>query len=292
MIIAGVLWGGIGVLNSKVSRRNLDYAAYAATAVIIGTALLWVFWVRHGVLLERPPYALRIALCSGIAGILAGFGFVALQRAMRNGHHGAVWTVAQSAMALPLLTAMIGWDEALTTAGAAGMGLLFLALLMMGLGKPENSVESAAGPDRWFFFALLAFLMFGLSQSVNSIPSLQHWPDPAHLRPGCYTLGQCSFYVTLMRLRGSRVRKAETLLAARFAVYANIAMVLMYRAMDVLAYHHAAGMALPVGVGTCIVVFALYSVLWLREKAGVVVLAGIGVAIGGVGCLTLRGLGW
>jgi drug/metabolite transporter (DMT)-like permease len=290
VVAAGVLWAAIGVLNSKVSRRNLDFASYAATGVLIGAALMWTTWVRHGVI-PQQPYVLPIALICGAAGILAGFGYVALQRAMRSGHHGAVWTVAQSAMALPLLTAMIGWHEALTAAGVIGMGLLFISLVMIGLGKHEKNADSET-PGTWFWFALLAFLMFGLSQSINSIPSLQQWPDPARLRPGCYTLGQCCFYVTWMWLRGSRFRRAETLLAVRYAIYGNVSMVLMYRAMDLLAAHQAAGMTLPVGVGTCIVVFALYSVLWLREKAGFFVIGGILVAVAGVGCLTLRGLGW
>jgi multidrug transporter EmrE-like cation transporter len=105
-------------------------------------------------------------------------------------------------------------------------------------------------------------------------------------------VGQCIFYVTLMWLRGSRFHRAETVMGLRYAVYGTVSMVMMYRAMDLLADHQAAGMTLPVGVGTCIIGFALYSVLWLREKASVHVIAGILLAIAGVGSLILRGIGW
>lgn len=289
---AGVLWAAIGVLNSKVARRNLDYASYAATGVLIGAAMAWVSLPKYRVAIEFPPYTLHIATTCIVAAIISGLGYITLQRALSDGHHGAVWTVAQSAMALPLLTAMIGWGEALSTAGIVGMGLLFFSLVLIGLGNHKQPAGEDRPGTKWFWYAVMTLVLFGASQSLNSVPSLQHWPDPAGLRTPLYAVGQCLFYTTLMWIRGSRFHQAETLLGLRYAFYGTVSMVMMYGAMDLLASHQAAGMTLPVGVGVCIVVFALYSVLWLREKAGYLVIGGILVASAGVGCLILRGLGW
>jgi multidrug transporter EmrE-like cation transporter len=66
----------------------------------------------------------------------------------------------------------------------------------------------------------------------------------------------------------------------------------MYRALDLLAGQNLAGMVYPLGVGTCIAGFALYSLLWLKERANPAIVSGVVLSVVSVGCLVMRAFGW
>ena len=67
-------------------------------------------------------------------------------------------------------------------------------------------------------------------------------------------------------VRGIRPNRVELLFGGAYGVVSILAALLMYRALDILAPHHRAGVVFPIAVGLSIIGFAVLSHRHSREK--------------------------
>lgn len=267
----GLLWGGIGVVTSSVTRRGMSFPGYMASSFIltmVGAWLLFPRWSASGG--DGPP---RVALLAGLllsGGMLSALGMVVLNRAMAHGHHGACWTIGQSALVIPFLFGLAIWADTATVANVLGVMAVLISLVLLGmsrtLGKPPTRAGTAS--DRgWFGLALLTLMIFGAQQTLVSIPSRwADWSDRYALRAPLALTGMGLGYLLMALAGGYRVRLE--LLPAHWVVpcLSLPSYLLLFRALDSFSVQGRAGLVFPIAVGTSIVTFALYSALVLRER--------------------------
>lgn len=287
LLAVGVLWGGHGVLNSIIARSGRRFIPMMATNTLLGSTGATLLFVRFGALRQMIDGAdAKLALFILImlaGGGLAGAGFLVVQRAMREGHQAVVWTVAQSAMLIPFTAAMLFWNEFPAPLGGLGAGLLLLGLIGFGRAKSTHHEDPTTG-RRAVAWAMLACLLFGVSQTLVSIPSHQHWADPAHIRTPLYVMGQILVFVPLA-LRRAFPRRGEAMIGVIYATFTVVSLAILYTALDRLAVVDRSGIAFPTAVGTCVCTMALYSLLVLREKTSAWVLGALAISITGIALL-------
>jgi multidrug transporter EmrE-like cation transporter len=284
IIVAGILWGGVGVLFSRVIRAGVPAPAYYASAALFVLPLAAAFHVRWSVLLHEPvPLAGRLAVVMGLGGMANLTGMLLMMAAMRRGHQGASWAIGQTAMVIPFLASVLVWGDQVSAVKFGGVASVAGAIVLLGLSRDRGR----PGPldVRWLATALLCLAVLGAAQTLFTVPSRwPGWTDAANLRIPLGALGGLVVGGIVCVARGIRPNRLALTYAACGALLTVISQNLFFDALDRLAASGLLFAAYPLAVGVCIVAFALYSRLALREhfgwgKAGGVALGLLGITL-------------
>jgi len=287
-IVTGLLWAVLGTLFSTVVRRRLTVIGFLQLSTFLSAAVAWALVVRWPVLLNGSvPNLLGLAAAQLGSGLAGALGFFAMQRAMRTGHHGPIWTISQSAMVFPFLVGLLCWHEPVQPSGVAGICLIVTSLILLGRAQKPTTVNEPT--DRqWFAYALLTFGLFGACQVLAAIPS--HWPgwtDTAQLRPALYLTGSGVAYWLAGYVTAVPSRRSVGWLAVGHAAAVVAALCTLFLAMDRLAPHDQLKVVYPITVGVCIAAFAIYASLHARERLGWAGSLGVTAAIAGVALIAI-----
>lgn len=261
----GLLWVLVGVILSRVSAARISAPVFYAVGCWLAAGFACVCLTDWSLLLQGGQTRVAdLVLCVGAAGVVNAAGQMLLVAAMGQGHKGVSWAIVQMAMLLPYLASVLLWQEPLTLSGVGGMALLMGGLLLMGASRAGG--VAGGGGMRWLFFVTGAFLLIGVSQAMQSVPShWQGWSDAARLRPSVMLLGGAVANTLWVLLRRERIRMAAVRLGAIWAVVAVASYLLLFLALDTMAAARISGYAFPVAQVTCMIGFSLYSALALRE---------------------------
>jgi drug/metabolite transporter (DMT)-like permease len=267
-IIAGLLWSGIGVIMSMLARRGIPYTAMTAPSMAFSATAAWLFVADHSLLLSGNIARLGpLTIIMVASGVLSGLGINAISAGMRRGHHAAVWTIGQSALVVPFLAGVLLFGDRAPLLKCAGVVSVLVSVAAFGLG---GAVPQAPGRTytrgAWFAFAVTALLCMGVHQVLSIVPSYwRGWEDSAHLRIPLVMSGSAITHAALCMVNRVRVQFSILKWAIGMCVIILPSLVCIYRAMDLLSAHNLTAIVYPVAVGTCVVSFALYSALIVRE---------------------------
>ncbi len=113
-----------------------------------------------------------------------------------------------------------------------------------------------------------ALAVHGVIQSLATVPShWQGWEDNAHLRLPIYYFGVACGYVLVSLLLRRRPTWKVVPWALAMVIIAFVSLKLVFYSMDQLHIVQMVSMVYPIGTGTSITLFALYSLLIIREPA-------------------------
>ena len=102
VVIVGFCWTLAGIVFSRVARKTINFFAFMGVSFFINMVLAWIIFPDYSVILNGSVEKLRpLALVMMTSGILNSIGITSMKRAMKKGHHGIVWTIAQSALLIP-----------------------------------------------------------------------------------------------------------------------------------------------------------------------------------------------
>jgi len=196
LLLTGLCWAFSGALMSDCARNRV------ALALLLGPQQVLVLLA---VFLAVPDYRrLAEGVSAGMwalmgvmlaAGRVNGAGLLAMQRAMRQGHHGMTWAIGQSAMVIPFLAGVLLFREPPTLGRVLGVGAILSSLAVFGLAREHaEDARSPQAPRSWFPTALGALVLLGIGQALTSLPS--HLPvlaDRVGLRIPLIYLGKGLF---------------------------------------------------------------------------------------------------
>jgi len=285
ILFAGLMWSATGILFSIAARRAIRISTLMGCFAFFILPLAWLSIPRHDVLFSAPVADLKtLVMLTLAAGMSAGSGAICLQKAMRLSHHGAVWTIGQSALVCPFLAGILIFHEPFQLHRGGGVALLLASLVAFGAahssgpGKTENP-----NGKTWFYLALMALLGLGIGQALFTVPShYDGWRDVARLRVPLLYTGTAFVYMVFYLIKPKRPDRVTMLLAFAIAVNSIISTSIFTKGLDMLSAHDMVSIGYPVGVGTCIIGFATYSLFVLREKATRLHLAGMALGVLGI----------
>ncbi|MBN2713777.1 MAG: hypothetical protein JXR97_15270 [Planctomycetes bacterium] len=288
MVVTGCMWSALGVVMLTVNRRGIpavDYYGLGALAAVFTSLATLVRWDQINWL---DPRLMHMAFYLVGGGIINSIAQVMIIVNLGRGPKAPIWAISQSAMVIPFLTGLIAFDERLSAAGGAGILLLLFALAILGQPKKritENQEQSTA--SNWFLFAAATMILLGISQAIVALPSRwENFSDSGNLRTPLTCFG--SFIgMTMVKLGRRKNYSLDGIgLCACFAVLATLSYWLLFKAMDLLALVQMTGIAFPLGIGTCITAFSVYT--WIVEKVPIAKREVFGVlcTVGGIALMS------
>jgi drug/metabolite transporter (DMT)-like permease len=191
-------------------------------------------------------------------------------------------------MVVPFLAGVLVFGEPPTALRLAGVGAILASLAAFGYAREDGERgQPPSKPWSWFLIALAALAILGLQQSLTSLPS--HMPaltDRARLRIPLLFLGNAAIILALWGRDGGRPSRLTLTLALVGVVIGVPGSLALIRGLDLLADGSMASLGFPVAVGSCILSFAAYSALVLRETFTRWHVAGMAVGLTGMVLLT------
>lgn len=287
IVVIGLLWTGVGVLQGLVAQARESSAAFYAVGTGLAAILAWLIlpeWSAAGGLGRTELLGLGVIALAAAANAL---GQILVIQAMRLGPQGLTLALVQAAVAVPFLFSCGYWDERPSGWAWLGVGLLLFSLFFLARGKPAATPAAASG--RWLGLAATALVAVGLTQTLLSVPS--HWADfsdPARLRVPVYlTAGAAGFGLAIW-LRGLRPSRRVWSYGTIWAVLAVASHTLCFRCLDLLAAVKLSALVFPGGVGVSLIAFAAYCHLARGERYAPVAKLGLGCCLAGVLLMALR----
>ena len=286
VVLVGLIWAGAGAALSQGARRGVDPIGLFGLASIFILVGAWAILPDYGELVAGPPQRLiELAAVVIAGGAIVAAGTVCVQLGMGRGHHGVVWTISQSALVIPFVAGIAMFGEPFVIHRGLGVALVVASLALLGAAKEQAEHDAARPRTRvsWFGFALLALVLLGISQTCMSVPShWDDWQDTANLRVPLLAIGRVSPMLVLLAVRRPRLNRAAILPVAYLTFNGICSHQILFIGMDKLRAADMVSIAFPMAVGTCIVAFAGYSLLIIRESVSRRRLLGIAAGIAGV----------
>lgn len=285
-ITTGVLWAVQGVIFSRVvitRRALLGFLIVSSGVSALGAAVLLTPWPR--ILAGDVPDWPWLVATQVAAGLINAYSMDALQRAMRAGHHGMVWTVTQTALVFPFLYALLVIGEPVRWIGVTGVGVILVSLFILGRAKPQpkDGHDPTRGSRAWLGLAVWCMLLFGMINTLVTVPTYwTAWEGMKGLRTALFFASTFLGFASVGVVR--RVLPPRNILAIGvvhgLTAVTNIFVLVM--AMDAVEPHGRAGVIYPLGVGVNILTFALYAHVVLRERSGWLGYLGAATTLAGV----------
>ncbi len=282
-IATGLLWGGVGIVFSKVAQKKADFVTFMTGSSLLMSLSAWCFIARHPLISHHLPRLSALIYVLITAGMIGACGMITLNWAMRIGHHGATWTIGQSALVIPFTTGVLIWHDKATIIHIFGIIAAISGIFFMGKAQREKGSTKSSLLSSWFVLALISFILLGCQQMLTTIPSRwQLWMDTARLRiPLGLTGGTIAYIITSIILRRLK-RKWLWQYSVTLACIILPSQMLLFKALDIMGEVSRAAIVYPIAVGTCILSFSLYSIVILRESISPMRCAGMGLGAIGV----------
>ncbi|MBD3421050.1 MAG: hypothetical protein GF398_13100 [Chitinivibrionales bacterium] len=284
-LFTGLLWGSVGVVFSKGAGKKYDYVGFMVTSQLINVIFGWILIPRYDILLSgKAPQLFQMSAALFLSGIFGAVGMMFMNKGMRMGHHASTWTIGQSALAIPFLAGVVAWRDSVHLWNVLGVAAILAGIALLGKSK-EGRTTIATGKKEtpWFFIALAALLILGIQQTLTTIPSRwPGWTDAARLRVPLAAAGSLSGYVFFSLLLRRYPDKNTIKYGAVLACVSLPGQLTFFKSLDYFAQASKAAIAYPVAVGTCIISFALYSALVIKEPLNRARVAGMVLGTAGI----------
>ena len=235
------------------------YAVSSAVALML--SLSTVQWDR--VASEQNTSLLAIVMAgAGFANAGAvGSGILA----MGLGHSAITFAIVQSSMLVSFLYAALAWDESIDCLKMVGMALIVGMFLLVGPWRKDGS-ERIIGDPKWFPACLSSAMLGGIAQVLYILPS--RWPcwnDTAGLRVPLFMFGMLSAFTVCGIVQRRHVKRVMLFPAALIGILTAGSLFVLVLAIDRLTPLKMAGLIYPVTIAGGVLLYSLYSFVWLKE---------------------------
>ncbi len=292
-LITGLIWGGVGIVFSRVVKRNIGFSSF----MLLASGLILIFSLfiipDYGAIMsgDASSRIFELLLVMLAVSVTANIGFLKMRGAMQCGHHGFAWAIAQSAMVLPFIFALFFWKEKAEIPRVAGIILILTSFIFLSLkeirspGKTDNLKSTGPGSGlRWIVFSISAFVLIGISQIFSILPShWDNWSDRGALRVPLYSGFTFIFWTAYAFMKGEKISlKGTCLYSSVYALLVLAGQITLYKSLDVMAAAKISSIVYPLAVGTCIMTVVAYSAFKLREDFGISGIVGIFMSLLGI----------
>lgn len=276
----GLCWTCFGIVLSCCASNRLAVVPYSFLQTFLtGTAALFLIDFRK----FAPHDFVFLTAFVFLAGFLNSFGQKTVYNAMKRGNHAPVWAISQSALIFPFLAGIVLFHNR----GSVGQ---WIGTLLISAGILTPSAKEMKRFSGWFCAALAAFFIFGVIQTLYSIPSqLCGFDDAAGARPLAAAWGGTAGWLVIAGCGGTSLRfDRKTLSVAGMMVLVQLASLrLLFSSLDALSAVSCANIAFPLMTGANIAGFAAYSIFIRREKNSLMHKIGFCMVIAGLVFLSL-----
>jgi len=296
LIIVGSSWCLTGAVMGLAPKKKVLPEVVQLAGALVTVLISFSFMIFQ----EAPPCSAKTFWLTNLA-IAAGgaINFIMLQfmsKAMQCGPNGIIWAFIQSSMVFQFIGGIVIFSEKLTIAHSIGIALLLSALFFYGFGKDNTNSGTS-----WKIPSLICIICCALQQNLTTAPS--YFEEARAISSITRALASAagalltSVIYMIITQRGEFFRKlGESCRNVYFWIFVMglqffgliFAYLLFYPGIDALAVHGQASISYPMMVGSCILSFTLYSMIFLKEKITKIGWVGLFCSIAGITLLCCR----
>lgn len=283
-LAAGSCWCISGVANSRCAKEKLDIVTYLFSNVCCSFLISLIFLFDYSIPMSKLSVIALIMVPSGMINTAGG---LFLQAALKRGHHGIVFLIANSAMILPFFAGLIFFGERPSLIQYFGSAAVFLGILSCSAPKLKTEEHNKQG-SHWIRYTVLTFLCFGIAQTLMtmvSFPVFRDYSIPGNSRSALLYLGS----TMMMTMRAAAaIRKKELHFSKRLILWGFLvslsnlfSMFLLFYALDALGKVGFASIGLSLASSASLGLFTLYSIFVIRERCYFLTVLGLLLIISG-----------
>ena len=282
MLGTGVLWALVGVVfGSAPSDRDRMFSFFALYQLLFA-AFVWI---------AQPPTAapagevLRLAALMVPSGAMEIAAFLLLKLAMGRGSQGIAWSFSQSAMAVSFVCSVVFLGNPSTAPQWTGLALTLVALALFAKDKP--STGAASNDALYWRLVLGAFALIGAGQFQRLLPEYAGFSDATLTwrLPLMSPIGAV-FWVSACAVK--RIWKPWLVWKVSFACAAVVTLgqICFFAATKAAYPLGITSRVVPVAIGTCILLFALWCRFVRHERMSWAGWLAVAADIGGIALLS------
>ncbi len=283
-LACGLLFAVLGAILARAAEKKIDVYSYyfwGSMFAFAGSCVM-VKWVCP----TEVSRFRELAFWMFLGSMFNNAGHLLLYYNLKNYHRAASWAVAMSSLSVPFAAALLFWHEPVTAGGLGGLGLILAGIGLLAAARRDAGTGRVC--LKWLGLAVANLLGYGLAQVCMSVPS--HWPgwsDTAHLRTPLSALfcGLQQLLILRWLLKRQPEKKAIGIALVYSLVY-MAALIGIYAALDVLSHYRQSRIFWPLGSGSCIVIFTIYSHVVKKEYFSWLDMSGLAVIIAGLAFLS------
>ncbi len=279
LVISGFEWVTTGILMGRAPKDGIDSGFLLTLMALLGVIVFGILMLATGLPTVGAKEAFIVALCMAVSGIVNSRQLVDMSKAMQIGPNGIIWSILQCGFIIPFIVGVVFFHNPLNIARILGAISLIVALNMMGLlGDLGKGAIKSKG--NWQLLTLRAFFWTGLTQLLINIPS--HFNDIGDIGVAwrlfwcklgfaiaspLFTIcsGKGRELLTLYR-RQARIPRVWLYALPLEALGIIVCFFAQFPGMDIMAKFNAGAISMPLMVGSCIIGFDLYALIFLHEK--------------------------
>ena len=277
MVLVGISWCFVGAIAGKAPKEGIpmEYIIFSGSvASMVGMGIIMIV-LKSNLSCPLPLFILTSAVFFA-AGSFCFAQHKLTSLAMQSGPNNIIWAITQSAMVFPFIISVLFFGVKLTVLRLIGIILMLLALVVFG--ASGNDASGVRG--KWKLVTFICLGVVSLQQILVTIPF--YYPEAANISPlYCTFMMMAGYAVCSTVLFVSRRRDREyiegfykSLVSAKawkysfwlLPVSSIVAFLCQFPGMKVLAEHGMGGMSCPLMVGSCIVIFSIFTTISLKEK--------------------------
>lgn len=272
MILTGISWTITGYVMGRAPRHNIRISHL----MILTSLLTFIISLCIGIIQGFPRLSPSGYLVTFgallICGIADYFQLDFMSRAMQRGPNGIIWSIVQSGFIFPFFMGVIFFGVQMNIFRTCGLVSLLLSLTLFGTGKNTFNGKN------WKLPAFAAFLMTGIMQSLNNLPSYftESESVTSIWRTAAFAAGMGIGAILAELPGGGLSLNGIGTCFRRLTVWQNVALLeipqlvssylLLYPGMDILSKAGIGSAAYPVMVASCIIFFELFTITVFHEK--------------------------
>lgn len=285
----GLLWSFTGIYYKLMADWKLTPYNIGIITGLISIVLNLAFVTKTGRFISGetafPSWGYTLFV------IFAGFanmsGSYILQRSMLYGKSGVTWAIGQSALIVPFFAITVIYSEPWDLLKLLGTGIIVAGMITVAARNGGKNQTDAPNPKYGMVLAVAAFGILGLAQSMTSATSFMSYTDPGVCRP--FLIGIGSLFASVagkifLKDKGFFLPKKLLPVVFLVAVQGVLGQTMQFYALDRLKSCGMNGIFFPIAIGLCIAGYAVWSVLFFKEKVSRLFVAGVSVILAGIAC--------
>ena len=284
MLLTGVVWTAVGVLFGRAPTEKDKLFTFFALNSVIGNLFVYLARCPHP---APPAEILRLAVLMLPSAFLELWAFLLLKQAMARGSQGIAWCIAQSAMVVSFLGSILILKNPSSSLQWLGMALMLGSLALFG--RDKNVGEGVVNDAAFFKLVFASFAMIGVSQFLRLIPGYAGFaPETLSWRLPLQSSVGLVFWLSVCLSRRLWTPGAVWRHSLPYGVVVALGQIFFYLATDAADKLRLTSIVMPVSIGTCILLFALYCRFFRRERLSRLGWVAVAINICGIVLLSCR----
>ena len=274
--LIGLAWTLVAVTVANARAKNISIFHFFLLGGAISALIFWVMNAFLGIGLEhlfsnQYRYA---TICFIVGSLLNSLGQAISMYNLKAGGRALAFAIPQLAFLLPYTWSLIFWNEKLTIYGISGLFLITLAICYLSLRKKNNSsaVQSNTSLDcKRLIVSFVAMMFIGASQIATSIPMLLKKENQLPAITGSMIIQIMAVIFFAICCIFSPVKfvnavKASIKFSIMWAIGAVASYCILLPTIKIMATKSQSGIVYPVACSTLIMLFAIYTSVFFKEK--------------------------